>query len=136
MARPGRLELPTAGLEGRCSIQLSYGRFDVYQGFSGPQILSDRQNPIHGLDLVGATGFEPATPCSQSRCSTRLSYAPGVYKQIAKTTCFGSRLLLGSAPASPSNPAVHVLWTALGDSPQSRCSTRLSYAPTLKAGEV
>ena len=26
--------------------------------------------------LVGAAGFEPTTPCSQSRCSTRLSYAP------------------------------------------------------------
>ena len=26
--------------------------------------------------LVGVTGFEPATSCSQSRCSTRLSYAP------------------------------------------------------------
>jgi hypothetical protein len=28
------------------------------------------------LLLVGATVFETATPCSQSRCSTRLSYAP------------------------------------------------------------
>ena len=26
--------------------------------------------------LVGAAGFELATPCSQSKCSTRLSYAP------------------------------------------------------------
>ena len=26
--------------------------------------------------LVGAAGFELATPCSQSRCSTRPSYAP------------------------------------------------------------
>ena len=26
--------------------------------------------------MVGATRFEHATPCSQSRCSTRLSYAP------------------------------------------------------------
>jgi hypothetical protein len=26
--------------------------------------------------MVGATGFEPATSCSQSKCSTRLSYAP------------------------------------------------------------
>ena len=22
------------------------------------------------IDVVGATGFEPATPCSQSRCAT------------------------------------------------------------------
>ena len=26
--------------------------------------------------LVGAGGFEPPTPCSQSRCATRLRYAP------------------------------------------------------------
>src|SRR5262249_2669980 len=26
--------------------------------------------------LVGATGFEPAALCSQSRCATRLRYAP------------------------------------------------------------
>jgi hypothetical protein len=26
--------------------------------------------------LVGAEGFEPPTPCSQSRCATRLRYAP------------------------------------------------------------
>lgn len=41
-------------LEGSCSIQLSYGC----------------------ILLVGAAGFEPATPCSQSRCATRLRYAP------------------------------------------------------------
>src|SRR5215471_5512330 len=29
-------------------------------------------NPV----LVGAAGFEPATPCSQSRCATRLRHAP------------------------------------------------------------
>jgi hypothetical protein len=28
------------------------------------------------LLVVGAEGFEPPAPCSQSRCSTRLSYAP------------------------------------------------------------
>ncbi len=26
--------------------------------------------------MVGATGFEPATPCSQSRCATGLRHAP------------------------------------------------------------
>lgn len=37
-----------------------------------------KQNPPAGqvLFLVGATGFEPATFCSQSRRSTRLSHAP------------------------------------------------------------
>ena len=28
------------------------------------------------MELVGATGFEPATPCAQGRCATRLRYAP------------------------------------------------------------
>ena len=28
------------------------------------------------VSLVGARGFEPPAPCSQSRCATRLRYAP------------------------------------------------------------
>src|SRR5215472_4887877 len=28
------------------------------------------------LELVGARGFEPPTPCAQGRCATRLRYAP------------------------------------------------------------
>jgi hypothetical protein len=27
-------------------------------------------------EMVGATGFEPATPCAQGRCATRLRYTP------------------------------------------------------------
>ena len=37
---------------------------------------SGSKNPETSGRLVGAAGFELATPCSQSRCSTRLSYAP------------------------------------------------------------
>ena len=35
--------------------------------------------------VVGATGFEPATPCAQGRCATRLRYAPtlNAYDSIA-----------------------------------------------------
>ena len=33
-------------------------------------------NTERGREMVGATGFEPATPCSQSRCATKLRYAP------------------------------------------------------------
>jgi hypothetical protein len=33
-----------------------------------------RENPLYLL--VGATGFEPAAPCAQGRCATRLRYAP------------------------------------------------------------
>ena len=31
-------------------------------------------NPL--IYLVGAKGFEPSTPCSQSRCATKLRHAP------------------------------------------------------------
>src|SRR5689334_13002098 len=27
-------------------------------------------------EMVGTTGFEPATPCTPSRCATRLRYVP------------------------------------------------------------
>ena len=30
----------------------------------------------YGRRLVGPTGFEPATLCSQSRCATKLRYGP------------------------------------------------------------
>src|SRR6476469_124517 len=31
---------------------------------------------VYWEKLVGAGGFEPPTPCSQSRCATRLRYTP------------------------------------------------------------
>lgn len=34
--------------------------------------------PRDGLLFVGAPGFEPGTPCSQSRCATGLRYAPKI----------------------------------------------------------
>lgn len=30
----------------------------------------------YGRILVGPAGFEPAAPCSQSRCATKLRYGP------------------------------------------------------------
>ena len=36
-----------------------------------PQLLGKK-----GEVMVGAEGFEPPTLCSQSRCATRLRYAP------------------------------------------------------------
>ncbi len=60
MARSAGLEPATLGLEGRCSIRMSYER-------SGPSLL---------LKLVGAEGFEPPTHWSQTSCATRLRYAP------------------------------------------------------------
>ena len=43
--------------------------------------------------LVGAAGFEPATPCAQGRCATRLRYAP--------TTLFPLFILSNAGLARP-----------------------------------
>src|SRR5438046_2512869 len=57
--------------------------------------------------VVGATGFEPATPCAQGRCATRLRYAPtrprsyqrgGLPPESAHEVPHGSR---GQERASP-----------------------------------
>src|SRR5262245_55511353 len=42
--------------------------------------------------LVGATGFEPATPCAQGRCATRLRYTPTVPSILTQA----DRLLLST----------------------------------------
>ncbi len=39
--------------------------------------------------LVGARGFEPPTPCSRSRCATRLRYAPTVARGLNAKRGFG-----------------------------------------------
>ena len=47
---------------------MSYGRIVTnHRRYSLPQ---------PNLVLVGVEGFEPPTPCSQSRCATRLRYTP------------------------------------------------------------
>jgi hypothetical protein len=49
--------------------------------------------------MVGAEGFEPPTLCSQSRCATRLRYAPTSFslshrRLLSLTTMSGSEYLL------------------------------------------
>src|SRR5580765_5829003 len=65
VARLEGIEPPTDGLEIRCSIRLSYRR--------GVPI---KIRPGIRPHEVGARGFEPPTPCSQSRCATGLRHAP------------------------------------------------------------
>ena len=56
VARQKGFEPLTRGLEGRCSVLLSYWR-----------------------EIIGASRFERPTPCSQGRCATRLRHAPSLY---------------------------------------------------------
>jgi hypothetical protein len=52
--------------------------------------------------MVGETGFEPATLCSQSRCATRLRYSPPSplrgFGGRARLGAFSSKGLLAVAP--------------------------------------
>ena len=82
VARPAGLEPATLGLEGRCSIRLSYGRTVLpYPSAFGPA------KPAF-LKLVGVEGFEPPTHCSQSSCATRLRYTPTLF---TAGQCYGVR---------------------------------------------
>src|SRR5204863_4262372 len=49
--------------------------------------------------LVGATGFEPATPCTPCKCATRLRHAPTVRGSLAGK----------AAPRSTAQELQHVL---------------------------
>src|SRR5471030_3226731 len=51
--------------------------------------------------LVGAAGFEPATLCSQSRCATRLRYAPAIIGGVVLKALRrgGKGLAAGGGPA-------------------------------------
>ena len=57
----------THGLEGRCSVQLSYGRT------SDPALRRRRSRRT-----IGALGFEPGTSCSRSRRANRAALRPAI----------------------------------------------------------
>ena len=77
--------------------------------------------------MVGATGFEPATPCSQSRCSTKLSYAPNcqdvIYYTDARNRCqssscgFNFPCAICASSSTARRPMPVSLATSSGDMP-------------------
>ena len=82
MARPAGLEPATPGLEGRCSIQLSYGRKltqTINHTASNPAgLLRTSMYFAHWANLrlfkIAPSNFvEPATPGLEGRCSIQLS---------------------------------------------------------------
>jgi hypothetical protein len=53
--------------------------FEVSPAAPCPTLSATRTFPPHkgeGGAMVGVAGFEPATPASRTRCSTRLSHTP------------------------------------------------------------
>ena len=78
---PGRIRTCDLRIRSPLLYPLSYRRL-TFLLLAGPLVPSPlfarcRQHQSLGR-MVGARGFEPPTPCSQSRCATRLRHAPYV----------------------------------------------------------
>src|SRR5258706_11888605 len=75
--RAGRPEIGLHGLSIaaiRCSRDTR--RIHSHEQAPGSAISSGQKWRFSAVKMVGETGFEPATLCSQSRCATRLRYSP------------------------------------------------------------
>src|SRR5437763_14881784 len=55
--------------------------------------------------MVGAARFELAAPCSQSRCSTRLSYAPTAVNRVPDLHIRGLAFKAGTTTGGGNAPA-------------------------------
>jgi hypothetical protein len=89
-ARPAGFEPATRGLEVRCSVLLSYGRSKSLDGLGKERVRGiEPPSPAWKAGalplsytrslvafMVGARGFEPPTPCSQSRCANQAAPRP------------------------------------------------------------
>ncbi len=81
-------EPPTHGLEGRCSIQLSYEHTERVMGIE-PTYLAWKASvlPLNYTRMqIGVTGFEPATSWSQTRRSSQAEPHPGSYFLASSVT--------------------------------------------------
>jgi hypothetical protein len=76
MVRLTGFEPVTIRLEGGCSIRLSYRRMS--NDINTTELCLE--------ELVGAVGFEPTTPWSQTRCATKLRHAP-IHLSFRTTHC-------------------------------------------------
>ncbi len=70
--------LPVSGVEIAMEDEIGHRHSRGHDGRRGEPAhdtpLAGR--PARGRRVVGVAGFEPATPCSRSRCATRLRYTP------------------------------------------------------------
>lgn len=82
-ARLGGLEPPTDGLEGRCSIQLSYRRRSNGARARPEPTTCQRAAHRSRPSVVGVRGFEPPTTSTQNWRATRLRYTPSFRERRA-----------------------------------------------------
>lgn len=59
--------------------------------------------------MVGAAGFEPATPWSRTKCATKLRYAPTMFRSIARKFGFVNTFLKAHDAYPVSFLQVHTL---------------------------